>query len=166
MTYIFYLDNDRHFCEELRKSFSDPEKYRFFSSSSAADILRESNTVSRRTHCKVAIIQINEPGEQSSEMENFTRGLERSGKFTGLILVHPSERSEEIKKSIELSIDAYIQRNGSTIPRVHNAVHRLISDHMLQKAGKSLNIALCTVAAFLILSGIIVVLKYLFSPDS
>ena len=164
MTYIFCLGSNRHFCEELKKRFSDPENYTFFSSSNAADLLRESKTVSRRSNCKVAIIETNEPGEQQSEIEDFTRDLKRAGQYTGLILIHSPERSGEIKKSIVFNIDAYIQRNGSTIPRLHNAVRKMISEHMLRQAGRRFKIALYTLSAFLILSGIMALLKYLFSP--
>jgi hypothetical protein len=165
-TYILCLDNNRQFCDDLGKRFSDPAKYTFFSSSSPVDILRESAGISKRRNSKIVLISINGSNLQLSEVESITRDVKYADPFTGLILVHTAERAEEIKKSIVFNIDVYIQRNGNTIPRIHNSVCKLISEHMLRLARKRLRIALFTTVAFLIFTGVFFLLTCLLSPKS
>lgn len=166
MTYIFCLDNNRQFCDDLRKRFSDQAKYSFFSLSSPEDILRESAGIRKRRTSKVVLISINGSNLQLPEVESFTRDLKKADPYTGLIIVHTAERTEEIKKSIVFNIDAYIQKNGNAIPRVHNAVRKLISEHILRLARKRLRTALFATVAFLIFTGIFFLLASLLSPGN
>jgi hypothetical protein len=160
-TFIFCLDDYRSFSEDLKKRFSDPNKYRFISSDSYSDIMMQFRNTGKRCACKVVVINIYESNDQSSKVEELTRDLRQINQATGLILVYSPEKSEEIKKTFVFNIDAYIPRNGNTIPRIHNAIKKIVSEYNFKASRKRFNLSLYVLIAFLILSGILLFILYL-----
>lgn len=164
LTYIFCLDEHRNFSEEVRKRFNDTAKYRIISSSTHIDFIRNFNNEKEHRNCKVAILTIYDGKEQALLIENLTGEIKKTDPSTGLIIVFPAEKSEEIKKTVIFNIDAYIPKNDNTILRLHNAVKKLISEHNLEIYRKRRNLSVYILLAFLFLSGIVILLTYLKLP--
>ena len=61
---------------------------------------------------------------------------------TGLILIGPPDKMEEIKKTVKFNIDAFIPKNANSILRIHNTVKKLISEHSIGIFRKRRNISL------------------------
>lgn len=162
--YLFCLDEHRNFIEEVKKRFSDLTKYKIFSFGSHIEFLRSFNNEREHRNCKVAILTVNESAEQALLIENLTREIKRTDPATGLILIFPPEKSEEIRKSIKFNIDGYIPRNDNTIHRLHNTVKKLISEHNLSIYRRRRNLSIYVLLAFLLLSGIIILVTYLKFP--
>ncbi len=163
-TFIFCLDEHRSFSEDIRKRFSDPAKYKIFSSVSHIEFLRNFNNEKEHRNCKVAILTIYDGKEQHLLIENLTKEIKKTDPATGLILVYPAEKSEAIKKAIVFNIDAYIPKNDNSILRLHNAVKKLISEHNLVIYRKRRNFSVYVLLAFLFLAGIVILLAYLKLP--
>jgi hypothetical protein len=83
---------------------------------------------------------------------------------TGLILIGPSERMEEIRKIVKFNIDAYIPKNSNTILRIHNTVKRLISQHSIGIFKKRRNISFYILLGFLLISAILALVAYFELP--
>ncbi len=162
--YIFCLDEHRNFSEEVRKRFSDTAKYKIFSSVTHIDFLRNLNDENERHNCKVAILTIYDGKEQGLLIENLTKEIKKNDPGTGLILVFPAEKSDEIKKSVIFNIDSYIPRNANTILRLHNAVKKLISEHNLEIYRRRRNMSVYILLAFLLLSGVLFLVARLKLP--
>ncbi len=164
VTYLFCLDEHRNFPEDIKKRFSDSSKYRIIPSSSHMDFLRHFSEEKEHRNCKVAILAIYEAREQSLLTENLTREIKRTDPKTGVVLVYPAEKTEEIKKAIKFNIDTFIPRNDNMILRLHNAVKKLISEHNLEICRRRRNFSLYVLLAFLSLSGILILVTYFKFP--
>jgi len=158
------MDEHRNFIEDIKKRFSDPTKYRIFSSGSNPDFLKIFNNERECHNCKVAILTVNDSKEQSLLIENLTREIKKIDPASGLILVFSPENSEEIKKAIRFNIDAYIPKNDNTVLRLHNAVKKLISEYNLVIYRKRRNFSIYIFLAFLLFSGMLVLIACIRFP--
>lgn len=163
-TYLFCLDEHRTFYDEIKKRFSDETKYKVFPSSTVADFLKIFNEEKEHRFCKIAVLTIYDGKDQDSKVDDLTRDLKKIDPAAGLVIVFPAEKTEEIKKRVKFNIDAYIPKNDNSILRLHNAVKKLISEHNLRIYRRRWNISLYVLLAFLILSGMFLLIAYFRMP--
>jgi hypothetical protein len=83
---------------------------------------------------------------------------------TGIILIVPDERMEEVRKIIRFNIDAYIPRNKNAILRIHNEVKKLISEYNINVYRKRRNISIYILIIFAIISVLAVILAWFKLP--
>ena len=83
---------------------------------------------------------------------------------TGLILLVPAEKMDDLKKVVMFNIDAYIPKNANSVLRIHNAIKKLISEHSMAIYRKRRNFSLYVLLAFLGLSAILVLIAYIKLP--
>jgi hypothetical protein len=107
------------------------------------------------------VIVIGDGRDNCSSVEDFTREVHKVSAETGLILVFPPEKSEEIKKSVRFNIEAYIPRNSSSILRLHNVVKKLISKRNLEMYRKRRNLSLWVLLTFVLISVAVVLITLL-----
>ena len=63
-------------------------------------------------------------------IDRMTVEIKKIDNKTGLILVGPPDKMEDIKKEVKYNIDAFIPKNANSILRIHNTVKKLISEHV------------------------------------
>ena len=83
---------------------------------------------------------------------------------TGIILLVPGGKTEELQNVISSNIDAYIPKNADAILRIHNNVKKLISEHNIIIFRKRRNFSLYVLLAFLILSALVLLFAYIRYP--
>jgi len=164
-TFIFCLDEHRNLTDDVRKRFSDISKYRIFSSSSASDFLKTFLGEKEHRNCKIAILAVFELAEQGQAVDNLTKEIKKIDPSTGLILIYPPARSEEIKKREIFNIDAWIPKNENTILRLHNAVKKLVSEYNIRIFSRRRNISVSLLLAFILLSAIFLLVAILKLPQ-
>jgi len=165
VTHILCYDEFRGFAGDLKKHFSDPEKYVFIAFGSKHELVSAITTAVRPPICRVAVIGIHDSSDQFGLTEKLTREIKQSDPDTGLILVVPQEKTGEIQKAIRFNIDAYVPRNSNAPLRVHNAVKKLVSEYNLRIFRKNRNRAFLVLAIFLILSALILLAARLHLPE-
>jgi DNA-binding NarL/FixJ family response regulator len=165
MTYIICYDDHRVFTEDIRKRFSDPERYNVESFSNGQEFVSHLRKVSENKSCKVAIIGVPEAEEQFRSIKSLTEEVKRTDSSTGLVLLIKSEKMEALKRIMNKDIDAYIPRNANTILRVHNTVKRFISEHNISVYRRRRNLSVYILLAFLFLSAIAVLIAYMTMPE-
>ena len=84
---------------------------------------------------------------------------------TGLILIGPPDKMEEIKKTVKFNIDAFIPKNSNSILRIHNTVKKLISEHNIGVFRKRRNISLYVLLSFILMSALLALLAYFKFPQ-
>jgi hypothetical protein len=84
---------------------------------------------------------------------------------TGLILLGPPDKIDEIRKTVKFNIDAYIPKNANSILRIHNAVKKLISEHNIGIFRKRRNISFYLLIGFLVLAVLLILIAYLKLPQ-
>jgi hypothetical protein len=164
-TYLFCLDENRAFFDDVRKRFSDASKYKVISFTSHTEFLKQLTAEKEHRFCKVAVLIIHEIRENGAQIEKLTREIKNTDPETGLILIYPAEIGEAIKKAVKFNIDAYIPRNSNSILRLHNIVKRLISKHSLEIFRKRRNRSLYILLAFLLFCALAILLAYLKMPE-
>ncbi len=165
MTHILCYDEFRGFAGDLKKRFTDPEKYVFTTFGSKLELMELVSAEKKAHLCRVAVIGIHDSSDQFGLTEKLTRGIKQSDPDTGLILIVPQEKTGEIQKAIRFNIDAYIPRNSNAPLRVHNAVKKLVSEYNLRIFRKKRNRAFLVLALFLILSAVILLIARLRLPE-
>lgn len=165
LTYVFCLDEHRSFAEEVRKRFSDTSKYRVIHSVTQDDFLKSFIEEKEHRNCKIAILTVHETKDHGHLFEGLIREILKVAPGTGVILVYPPDRSEEIKKAVIFNIDARIPKNANTMMRLHNEVKKLISEHNLEIRRKKRNLSIYILLAFLIISAILLLVAYLKLPE-
>lgn len=163
-TYLFCLDEHRNFYEEIRKRFADETKYKIVLSGSHSEFRTTFFEEMAHRGCKVAILTIYEGREQGLLAENLIREIKKAEPATGLVLVYPAEKSEEIKNTLKLNIDAYIPKNDNAILRLHNAIKKAGSEYNLHICRRRRNISLYVLIGFIVLSGLLLFAAYFRFP--
>ena len=104
----------------------------------------------------MAIIGVPDAMEQFEMIEKLTMEIKKIDPKTGLILLVPPDKMEELKKAVRFNIDAYIPRNANSILRIHNTVKKLISEHNITIFRKRRNFSFYVFLVFLILSALLI----------
>ena len=107
---------------------------------------------------------MHESKEQFDMIDKLTKEIKRIDPSTGLILIGPSDKIEEIKKMVKFNIDAYIPKNANSILRIHNTIKKLMSEHGIGIYRKKRNLSLYILLAFLFLSALVLLISYLYFP--
>ena len=164
ITHLFCFDDHRTFSEEIRNRFSDTSKYKVLSFSLQHELLKHLDVEKEHDFCKVVILALHETKEQYEMADHLTREIIKTDPATGLILLCPVDKTDEIKRLVKFNIDAYIPRNDNAILRTHNAVKKLISEHSLEIFRKRRNFSIYFLLAFLCLSAILILVARLKMP--
>ncbi len=98
--------------------------------------------------CKVAVIVVPDSAELTEPIEKLPQEVRMPDPATGIILIVPAGKMEEVRKVIKFNIDAYILKNNNAILRMHNAVKKLISEHNINVYRKRRNISLYVLLFF------------------
>jgi DNA-binding NarL/FixJ family response regulator len=163
-THIFCLDDHRSFSEDVKKRFADTSRYSVINFHNADDLIKNMAVEKEHNFCKVAIMGLHDSKENSEVIEHLIIEIKKIDSSTGIIVLAPPEKIDEVKKSIRFNVDSYISRNGNTVLRIHNTVKKLISEHSLLIFRKKRNISLLVLISFLILSVLFAVVAYFELP--
>jgi hypothetical protein len=164
-THLFCFDDHRGFAEDVRKRFTDTARYTVVSFQTPEDFLAHLKGEKEHNFCKVAILGVHDSKDQLEMIDQLTMEIKRIDQRTGLILLGPADKMEEIKKIVKFNIDAYIIKNSNSILRIHNTVKKLISEHSIGIFRKRRNFSLYILLAFLLLSALIVLVAYFRLPE-
>jgi DNA-binding NarL/FixJ family response regulator len=164
-THIFCYDDHRGFSEDVRKRFQDSSRYKVLSFPTREEFLSHIEAERESNFCKIAILGLHDNKEQIAMIDRLTQDIKKCDRRTGLILLGPEDKMEEIKKTVKYNIDAYIPRNANSILRIHNTVKKLISEHSIGVFRKRRNISLYVLLAFIILSALTLLVVYFRAPQ-
>jgi hypothetical protein len=164
MTYLICYDEHRSFTEDVRRRFSDTSRYIVTSFHTRKEFMDNYAEDPNAGSCKVAIIGVPDAKEQFEMIEEMTMEVKRIDQKTGLILIVPGDKMEDLKKIVRFNIDAYIPKNANAVLRIHNTVKKLISEHSISIYRKRRNMALYVLLAFMLLSALIVLLARIKLP--
>lgn len=163
-TYLFCYDDHRAFSEDVKKRFSDTSRYSVASFPTREELIDHLENVRESNFCKIAILGLHDNKEQISMIDRMTVEIKKIDQRTGLILVGPPDKMEDIRKEIKYNIDAFIPKNTNAILRIHNTVKKLISEHNIDVFKKRRNISLYVLFTFIILSALLTLLAYFKFP--
>ncbi|MBA4321460.1 MAG: hypothetical protein C0408_01450 [Odoribacter sp.] len=130
-TYLFCYDDHRNFGEDVKKRFSDLSRYTVVIFHNMDDFVNHLNMQKEHIFCKVAILGLQGTKENFEIIDQLTVEIKKIDRNTGIILLGPADKMDEIKKTIRINIDSYIPRNANQVLRIHNTVKKLISEHSL-----------------------------------
>jgi DNA-binding NarL/FixJ family response regulator len=164
-THLFCYDDHRGFTDDIRKRFPDASRYIVVSFQTRQEFIDHLEETRDHRFCKIAILGMHETKEQFEMIDKLTREIKRIDPATGLILLGPQEKMEEIRKTVRFNIDAYIPKNANAVLRIHNSVKKLISEHSISIFRKRRNISLYTLFAFLLISAILLLIVYFRFPE-
>ncbi|TAL64007.1 MAG: hypothetical protein EPN88_11595 [Bacteroidetes bacterium] len=163
-THLYCFDDHRGFSEDVRKRFTDTARYTVLSFQRQEEFIARIEAEKDQNFCKVAIIGMHETKEQFEIIDKLTLEIKKIDHRTGLILLGPADKMDEIKKSVKFNIDAYIPKNANSILRIHNTVKKLISEHSIGIFRKKSNFSFYILLAFLGLSLLLLLLSYFKLP--
>lgn len=164
LTHIFCLDDHKSFSEDVRKRFSDQERYIVSVCHNRVDFLKQLIREKEQGYCKVAILGLHESKENLEMIYHLTTDIKNADRSIGIIILSPPETIAETRRSIRFNIDAYIPRNANTILRIHNTVKKLNSEHNLSVFRRKRNFSLYVLIAFLVISFLFAIFSYLRLP--
>jgi hypothetical protein len=164
-THLFCYDDHRGFSEDVRKRFTDGARYKVISFQTREEFINHLYEEKEHNFCKVAILGVHDAKEQIEMVDHLTIEIKSIDQRTGLILLGPPEKMEEIKKNVKYNIDAYIPKNANSILRIHNTVKKLISEHSIGIFKKRRNFSLYILLTFLLLSCMLILIAYLKLPQ-
>lgn len=156
-THIFCFDDYRSFSEDVKKRFSDPARYNVISFQTRQEFLKHLDGEKEHIFCKVAILGMHNTNEQLEMIDHLSVEIRKIDPKTGVILLIPVEKMEEVKKTVKFNIDAYIPQNTNAILRIHNVVKKLISENSIVRFRKRRNVSLTFLFLFIILSLLLIV---------
>ena len=165
MTYLLCYDDHRNFTEDIRKRFSDVTRYKVESFHNVQDFMDNVRKEKEKSSCKVAIIGVPDAREQFEMVEEMTMDIKKVDPETGLILLIPPDKIEDLKKAVRFNIDAYIPRNANAVLRIHNAVKKLISEQSIVIFRKRKNISFYVLLGFLVLVGLLILIAWFRLPQ-
>lgn len=151
-TYLFCLDDHRSFSEDVKKRFSDISKYALSISHNREEFLKNLESKRDIKNCKVAIIGLHDSKENFEMAERLISEIKKIERSTGIILVAPPEKIDELKKTARFNVDSYIPKNANTLLRIHNTVKKLISEHSLHIFRRKREISVYVLLIFIIIS--------------
>jgi len=159
-THIFCYDDHRGFAEDVRKRFSDTSKYTVISFPTREEFINHIEHERVHNFCKIAILGLHDSKEQFEMIDRMTMEIKKIDHRTGLILIGPPDKIEEIKKTVKYNIDAYIPKNANSILRINNTVKKLISEHSIGVFRKRRNFSLYVLLTFFILSLLLALIAF------
>jgi hypothetical protein len=163
-TYLFCYDDHRGFSEDVRRRFSDTSRYTIISFQTREEFINHLKEEKEHNYCKVAILAVHDSKEQLEMVGQLTMDIKQIDQRTGLLLLGPADKMEEIKKYVKFNIDAYIPKNANSILRIHNTVKKLISEHSLVIFRKRRNFSFYILLGFLLLSSLLVLILFFKLP--
>lgn len=165
LTYLICFDDHRTFTEDVKKRFSDNTRYEVSSFNTRMDFTANFRKERDKNACKVAIIGVPENRDQFESIGTLEMEIKKTDPSSGIILLVSTDRMDDLKKAVRFNIDSYIPRNANTILRLHNTVKKLISEHSISVFRRKRNFSLYVLLAFLILSGLLVLIAFLKLPQ-
>jgi DNA-binding NarL/FixJ family response regulator len=164
-TYLFCYDDHRNFSEDVKKEFSDQSIYTVVTFHNLDDLFYHILKQKEHNFCKVAILGLQDNEENFETIDHLTVKIKKIDRSTGIILVGPSDKMDEIKKTIRINIDSYVPRNANQILRINNTVKKLISEHSLLLYRKRRNFSLYFLLIFLATAMIMAIIAYFRFPE-
>src|SRR5665648_262149 len=110
-THLFCYDDHRGFTEDIRKRFTDPDRYIVASFQTREEFINQLEEVREHNFCKVAILGVHDTKDQIEMIEHLAMNIKRIDLRTGLILLGPPDKMDEIRKTVKFNVDAYIPKN-------------------------------------------------------
>lgn len=156
-THLFCFDDRRAFTEDILKKFPDVSRYTVLSFQTKEDLMTQLNAGKEKKFCKIAILGVHDNTDQYSDTDQFATDIKKSDPRTGIILLCPPEKIEEIRKSVRLNIDECVPQNSNSIPRIHNVVKKLISEYNINIFRKRRNVSIAVLLAFILLSALVLI---------
>jgi hypothetical protein len=163
-THIYCYDDHRAFSEDMKKRFDDLDRYTVMSFQTAEEFTGMLIKEKESRFCKVAILGVHDTPDQIQMIEKLTMEIKKIDPLTGLILIVPAEKQEDIRKVIKYNINACIPKNANTVLRVHNTVKKLISEHSIGIFRRRRNFSIYVLISFLVISAIVVAVAYFRMP--
>ncbi len=163
-THLFCYDDHRGFSEDVRKRFNDTTRYTVVSFQTREEFIDHLEQEKLHNFCKVAILGVHDTKEQYEMIDHLTTDIRRIDQRTGLILLGPPDKMDEIAKCIKFNIDAYVPKNANAILRIHNTVKKLISEHSIGIFRKRRNFSLYVFLVFFLLSLMLILVSYFKLP--
>ena len=151
-TYLFCFDDHKSFSEDVKKRFSDISKYIVTVSHNREEFIRCLGANRDISSCKVAIIGLHESKENFEMADHLIQDIKEIDRSTGIILLAPPDRIEELKKTARQNVDSYIPKNSNTVLRIHNTVKKLISEHSLGIYRKKRSLSLYILLVFVLVA--------------
>jgi hypothetical protein len=164
-THIFCFDDYRSFSEDVKKRFSDDTRYKVVSFLTRQEFVRHLEEDKEYALCKVAILGVHDTKEHIEMIDQLSMEIIKIDQKTGIILLIPVEKMNDVKKTVIHNIDAYIPRNANSILRIHNTVKKLISENGIIRFRKQRNFSLYILLIFIILSLLFVVFAWIKLPE-
>lgn len=164
-THLFCYDDHRGFSEDVRKRFTDTARYTVISFQTREEFIDHLEEEKVHNFCKIAILGAHDTKEQFEMIDQLTMEIKKIDARTGLIVIGPPDKMEEIKKTVKHNIDAFIPKNANAILRIHNTVKKLISEHSIGIFKKRRNFSLYVLFAFLFLSVLLIIAAYFKFPE-
>jgi DNA-binding NarL/FixJ family response regulator len=164
-THLICYDDHRGFSEDVRKRFSDTTRYTVISFQTKEEFINYLENEKEHNFCKVAILGVHDAKDQFEMIDQLTMSIKKIDPRTGLILLGPPEKMDDLRKNVKFNIDAYIPKNANSILRIHNTVKKLISEHSIGIFRKKRNLSLYILIGFVLLSLLLWVLTYFRFPQ-
>jgi DNA-binding NarL/FixJ family response regulator len=164
-TYLFCYDDHRNFSEDVKKRFSDKSKYTVISFHNLEDFTDHLEKQREHNFCKVAILGLQDNKENFEMIDHLTIDIKKIDVSTGIILLCPQDKIDEIKKTVRMNIDSYIPRNANQVLRIHNTVKKLISEHSLLLYRRRRNFSFYFLLGFLAVAILFAVFAYFRFPQ-
>ena len=164
-TDIYCYDDYRGFTEEVKKQFPDTARYNVLSFQTTDDFIASMSKQKENKSCKVAILGFHDSKEQFEMLDHLVQEIKGINPHTGVILLGPMDKLEEVKKIVRFNIDAYVPKNTNSILRVHNTVKKLISQHGIAIYKRKSNFSTYALITFLLLSAAFLVFAYFRLPE-
>jgi hypothetical protein len=164
-TQILCYDDHRGFSEDVKKRFADTSRYLVLSFQTREEFLAQLEAEKEKKICKVAILGVHDTKENYELIDQLTLDIKKIDHSTGLILLGPPDKMEDIKKYVMHNIDAFIPKNTNSILRIHNTVKKLISEYNISIFKKRRNISFYVLLFFVVLSALLVLISYFRFPQ-
>jgi DNA-binding NarL/FixJ family response regulator len=164
-THIFCYDDHRGFTDDVRKRFTDTARYNVESFQTREEFIKKIEEEKEHNFCKVAILGVHDTKDQIEMIDKLSMEIKSIDQGTGLILLGPPDRIDDIKRTVKFNIDAYIPKNANSILRIHNAVKKLISENSIGIYRKRRNLSVYFLLGFILLSAIMIIVAYLRFPQ-
>ncbi len=164
-TYLFCYDDHRSFTEDVKRRFFDTARYTVISFQTHEEFIDQLKEVKEHNFCKIAILGLHDNEEQQRFISKLKDEVKEIDQRTGLILLCPSDKLEEIRNTVRYNIDAYIPKNSNSILRIHNTVKKLFSEHSIRIFKKRRNISLYILIAFVLLSALTALVAFFMLPE-
>ena len=163
-THLYCYDDHRAFAEDVRRRFTDTKRYTVLSFQTREEFMSRLEEEKINNFCKVAILGIHDSIEQFEMISQLTMDIKSIDQRTGLILIGPPDKMNDIKKAVKFNIDAYIPKNANAILRIHNTVKRLISQHSIGIFKKRRNFSFYMLLVFLLISALFAAIAFIKLP--